>query len=616
MNAARSTFLPGFQFGRFLLYKRSNIGAAGDMEFLRLYGRVLRLLAADRAVAIGLVFAALAIAGLQFLEPVLFGRVIDLLSRSDRMQESAVWAEALSLLILWAAIGLSAIGANVTVALFADRMAHRNRLKVMHDYFQHVLSLPLSFHGDTQSGRLMKIMLVGSDNLFGLWLSFFREHLITFISAIVLLPLTLILNWRLGLLLIGLVVIFGALAAFVIRRTENAQRQVEALHTQLAGNAQDALSNVVVVQSFTRLSSEARLFSDIMRQVLTHQFPVLNWWAVVSVMTSAASTICVIMIFMLGTWLHLRGQATVGEIVSFMGFATMLIGKLEGAVGFASRLVLLMPSLSEMFAVLDARTTVPEKPDAIDIPRAKGEVAFEDVAFAYPGGQPIFSHVNFSAAPGKTIALVGPTGAGKSTAMALLQRLWDPKEGRVTLDGHDLRDVSLESLRRNIGVVFQESMLFNRTIRENVLVGRPDATQEELEQACRLAEAHDFIQRQPRGYDTMIGERGSSLSGGQRQRLAIARALLKDPPVLILDEATSALDAATEARVQKALAALMAGRTTFIIAHRLSTVRDADEILVFAGGEIAERGGFQELVAQGGHFAELVRTQLTGPTST
>jgi glucan exporter ATP-binding protein len=586
------------------------------MEFLRLYGRVLRLLAADRAIAIGLALAALAIAGLQFLEPVLFGRVIDLLARSDRMQESAVWAEALALLIIWGAVGLSAIGANVTVALFADRMAHRNRLKVMHDYFQHVLSLPLSFHGDTQSGRLMKIMLVGSDNLFGLWLSFFREHLITFISAIVLLPLTLILNWRLGLLLIGLVVIFGALAAFVIRRTENAQRQVEALHTQLAGNAQDALSNVMVVQSFTRLSSEARLFSDIIRQVITHQFPVLNWWAVVSVMTSAASTICVIMIFMLGTWLHLRGQATVGEIVSFMGFATMLIGKLEGAVGFASRLVLLMPSLTELFSVLDARTTVPEKPNAIDIPRARGEVAFEDVAFAYPGGAPIFSHVNFSAAPGKTIALVGPTGAGKSTAMALLQRLWDPKEGRVTLDGHDLRDVSLESLRRNIGVVFQESMLFNRTIRENVMVGRPNATQEELEQACRLAEAHDFIQRQPHGYDTMIGERGSSLSGGQRQRLAIARALLKDPPVLILDEATSALDAATEARVQKALAALMAGRTTFIIAHRLSTVRDADEILVFAGGQIAERGGFKELVAQGGHFAELVRTQLTGSTST
>lgn len=589
--------------------------AAQIMDFLRLYGRVLGLLGADRRIAIGLALAALAIAGLQFLEPVLFGRVIDLLARSDRMTETKVWAEAVSLLIIWGAVGLSSIGANVTVALFADRMAHRNRLKVMHDYFQHVLSLPLSFHGDTQSGRLMKIMLVGADNLFGLWLSFFREHLTTFISAIILLPLTLMLNWRLGLLLIALVVIFAALAAFVIRRTEAAQRQVEALHTQLAGNAQDALSNVVVVQSFTRLSSEARLFGDIIRQVIAHQFPVLNWWAVVAVMTSAASTICVILIFVMGTWLHLRGQASVGEIVSFMGFATMLIGKLEGAVAFAARLVLLMPSLSELFTVLDARSTVPEKSGAIDIPRARGEVAFRDVGFSYPGGPPIFQHVNFAAAPGKTIALVGPTGAGKSTAMALLQRLWDPAEGQVSLDGHDLRDISLESLRRNIGVVFQESMLFNRTIRENLLVGRPDATQDELERACRLAEAHDFITRQPHGYDTMIGERGSSLSGGQRQRLAIARALLKDPPVLILDEATSALDAATEARVQKALSALMAGRTTFIIAHRLSTVRDADEILVFAGGAIAERGTFKDLVAEGGHFAELVKTQLTGSSA-
>jgi ATP-binding cassette, subfamily B, beta-glucan exporter len=220
--------------------------------------------------------------------------------------------------------------------------------------------------------------------------------------------------------------------------------------------------------------------------------------------------------------------------------------------------------------------------------------------------------VEFQAPPGRTVALVGQTGAGKSTAMALLQRLWDPVEGRVTLDGHDLRDITLESLRRNVGVVFQESMLFNRTIKDNLLIGRADATQEEVERACRMAEAHDFITRQPRGYDTLVGERGASLSGGQRQRLAIARALLKDPPVLILDEATSALDAATEARVQRALKALMAGRTTFIIAHRLSTVRDADEILVFDAGRIAERGTFDGLVSQGGRFADLVRTQLTG----
>ena len=582
------------------------------MHFLRLYWRVLALLAADRWVAVGLTFAAFALAGLSFLEPVLFGRVVDLLSRSERLSHAALWSEAFALLALWGAVGLSGIGANVAVALLSDRMAHRNRLVVMGRYFQHVLSLPLSFHGDTQSGRLMKVMLLGSDNLFGLWLSFFREHLVTFIAALVLLPLTMTLNWRLGLLLIVLVILFAIVAAWVIRRTEAAQSAVEQLHTELAGNAQDALANVIVVQSFSRLNSEARLFGDIVRQVLDRQFPVLNWWAVVAVLTRAAATFTVIAIFVLGTILHLNGQATVGEIVSFMGFATLLIARLEGAVGFVSRMVFQTPSLEQFFSVLDARSSVPEKPDAISLDRVEGEVRFEDVAFAYPGGPRILDGIDLVAPPGRTVALVGQTGAGKSTAMALLQRLWDPVAGRITLDGHDLRDITLESLRRNLGVVFQEALLFNRSIRDNLLVGRPDATQQDIERACIMAEAHDFIIRKPQGYDTMVGERGSALSGGQRQRLAIARALLKDPPVLILDEATSALDAATEARVQKALKALMAGRTTFIIAHRLSTVRDADEILVFEGGRVVERGSFDELVRSGGRFADLVRTQLSG----
>jgi ATP-binding cassette subfamily B protein len=299
-----------------------------------------------------------------------------------------------------------------------------------------------------------------------------------------------------------------------------------------------------------------------------------------------------------------------------MGFATLLIARLEGAVAFVSHLVLQTPALEQFFAVLDSRSSVPEKPDAASLGRVTGDVRFDQVAFAYPGGPRILDGIDFHAPPGRTVALVGQTGAGKSTAMALLQRLWDPVDGRITLDGHDLRDITLESLRRNVGVVFQEALLFNRSIRDNLVVGRPDATQEEIERACRMAEAHDFIMMKPQGYDTMVGERGNALSGGQRQRLAIARALLKDPPVLILDEATSALDAATEARVQKALRALMAGRTTFIIAHRLSTVRDADEILVFEGGRVVERGGFAELVKLDGRFAELVRTQLSLAEST
>jgi ATP-binding cassette subfamily B protein len=584
------------------------------MQFVRIYIRVLQLLGPDRWVAIGLALGAVALAGLQFLEPVLFGKVVDLLSRSEQMTNAQVWAQASTLLAVWAAVGLSAIGANVAVSLLSDRMAHRNRLTMMSRYFQHVLALPLAFHGDVQSGRLMKIMLMGTDNLFGLWLSFFREHLTTVVAALVLLPLTLVLNWRLGLLLVVLVVVFTTLTALIIRKTQSAQMEVEQFHTQLAGNAQDALSNVLVVQAFTRLNSEAKLFGDIVRQVLDRQFPVLNWWAVMSVVTRASSTLTVLSIFLIGTLLHLSGKATVGEIVSFMGFATLLISRMEQAVGFVSHMVFQAPALAQFFQVLDTVSTVPEKPGARDPGRVTGHVRFEEVGFAYPNSGKILHGVSFEAEPGKTIALVGGTGAGKTTAMSLLQRLWDPTEGQILLDGDDLRDVTLESLRRNIGVVFQESMLFNRTIRDNLLVGRPDATEADIERACRMAEAHDFITRQPKGYDTMVGERGATLSGGQRQRLSIARALLKDPPVLILDEATSALDAATEAKVQKALKALMEGRTTFIIAHRLSTVRDADEILVFDQGRIVERGGFDELVSAGGRFSELVRTQLTGTT--
>ncbi len=586
------------------------------MRFLRVYSRVLGLLATEKRVAWMLAVANVALAGLYFFEPVLFGRVVDLLARSAQMEPAKVWSEAGALLGLWVAVGLGGIGANIAVALQADRMAHRNRLAAMSRYFQHVLSMPLSFHGEVHSGRLLKVMLSGADHLFGLWLSFFREHLSTFVTALVLLPLTLLMNWRLALTLIVLVVVFCIATVFVIRRTEAAQRAVEEYHSELAGTAQDALANVMVVQAFTRLNAEARLFGDIVKHVLDHQFPVLNWWAVVSVLTRAASTIGVIAIFVVGTMLHIQGQASVGEIVSFMGFANLLIGKLEAATGFASRLFFQLPSLEEFFGVLDAKSSVPERVGARDMGHAKGEVVFDQVCFAYPNTENILTDVSFSAKPGMSIALVGHTGAGKSTAMALLQRLWDATSGSIQIDGQDVRDVPLDSLRRNIGVVFQESLLFNRSIADNLAVGRADATMADIERACQLAQAADFIKHQPKGYDTRVGERGSTLSGGQRQRLAIARALVKDPPILILDEATSALDAATEAKVQVALKNLMRGRTTFIIAHRLSTVRDADEILVFEAGRIVERGSFDALVAQGGKFAELVATQLAVPTPT
>jgi ATP-binding cassette subfamily B protein len=270
--------------------------------------------------------------------------------------------------------------------------------------------------------------------------------------------------------------------------------------------------------------------------------------------------------------------------------------------------------LVEFFDVLDIEPAVRDKPGARPLAPVKGRVEFDHVSFGYTRQRNALEDITFSAEPGRTVALVGETGAGKSTAMGLLHRQQDPHSGTIRIDGTDIRDVTLDSLRANIGVVFQESMLFYRSIADNLRVGKPDATDAELEEAARLACAHDFILLQPRGYQTRIGERGSTLSGGERQRLAIARVLLKNPPILILDEATSALDATTEALVQQALLTLMRGRTTFVIAHRLATIRSADMILVFSKSRIVERGTFSELTRQGGGFAQMVATQFQQPS--
>jgi ATP-binding cassette subfamily B protein len=300
-------------------------------------------------------------------------------------------------------------------------------------------------------------------------------------------------------------------------------------------------------------------------------------------------------------------------MVTFMNFSGLIIGRLEQSVSFINNVVSEAPRLREFFQVWDTVPDIRDAPDAVDPGRLKGLVEFKDVSFSYGGDRLAVAKLNFKAMPGETIAFVGATGAGKSTAIALLHRAFDPQSGEIDIDGTNIRKFKLSALRRNIGVVFQEAMLFNRSIAENLRVGKSDASETEIRVAVRRAQALDFIERKFEGFDGLVGERGRSLSGGERQRLSIARALLKDPPILILDEATSALDADTEAKVMQALDEVMKNRTTFVIAHRLSTVRKASRILVFDDGRIVEAGTFDELVAAGGRFAGLARTQFITP---
>jgi ATP-binding cassette subfamily B protein len=580
------------------------------MNFIRLYLRVLRLLGPEARLAAAIAIGNLAMAGAQFAEPILFGRIIDALASAQAKGALPSWNGLAPLLGTWVGFGLFTIVSGALIALHADRLTHRRRQRVMTDYFEHILQLPLSYHSGAHSGRLLKIMLNGTDSLWLLWLGFFRDHFGSFVVLLVLLPLTAFLNWRLALLLMLLCVVFTALILLVLRKTELGQLAVERHYSDVAERTSDALGNVALVQSFARIETEVQGVRSAVEKLLAAQMPVLSWWALFVMFTRASTTFTMLAIFVVGIWLYMDGVTTIGQIVTFTALSGMLIARLEQAVAFANRLFMDAPRLREFFAVADTEPEVRDRPDAVEPGRLRGLIEFKDVSYSYDGRMPAVSDLNFTVLPGELVALVGPTGAGKSTALALLHRVFDPQSGVVQIDGMDIKALKLVGLRRNIGVVFQETLLFNRSIGENIMVGDPNASVEQIRKAATRAQALDFIERNPDGFEGRAGERGRMLSGGERQRIAIARALLKDPPILILDEATSALDATTEIKVQAALDEVMKDRTTFVIAHRLSTVRNAKRILVFDHGRVVESGTFDELVARGGMFATLARAQF------
>jgi glucan exporter ATP-binding protein len=580
------------------------------MTILHLYRRVLSLLGPQVRLGWVLALANVALAAAQFAEPVLFGRIIDSLAGAQGGNSSLSWARLLPLVAAWVGFGLFMIVCGALVSLYADRLAHRRRQAVLSEFFEHALRLPLSFHSAAHSGRVLKVMLSGTDTLWWVWLGFFKEDFTALVSICVLVPMSLYLNWRLGLLLVGLCLIFLVLTIWVLRRTQALQKSVEQYYSDVAERASDTLGNVALVQSFTRIEVEVRDLRHIIDRLLGAQIPVLSWWALANTLTKTSTTLTMLAILIVGLILFSRDQTTVGGIVMFMAFAGMLIQRLERAARFTNRIFTSAPRLEDFFEVLDTTAGLRDRKNATTLKDVRGLVEFKDVSFSYDRRNPAVTDLSFTAEPGETIALVGATGAGKSTALALLYRVYDPQSGTITIDGRDIRGVKLTSLRHNIGVIFQEPLLFNRSIAENLRVGDPDATDEDILKACERAQALEFIERHEGGLNAIVGERGRSLSGGERQRLSIARALLKNPPILILDEATSALDAVTELKVNVALNEGMKGRTSFVIAHRLATVRNASRILVFDKGRIVENGTFDELIRNGGIFSELAQAQF------
>ena len=479
----------------------------------------------------------------------------------------------------------------------------------------HLHRMPIHFFTGTKTGEIMNRVSNDVDNVDNV----VTGTLTTIVTNIVTIATTLVAmfvwNWRLGLISVIIVPLMILPLGPVGRRMYAIRKKTREKRDEIESITQETLSisGITLIKSFAREAFERARFYTVGTRLMQLEIDLamVGRWFIASI--TAMVVVGPALVWFGGGWLAIAAGLQVGVIVAFVSFIQgRLYGPAAALAGIQIQIVSALAVFERIFEYLDMTTEEYDPPGAIDLPEVTGEIAFENVTFSYDGTRQVLDDVSFHVRPGEVAAFVGPSGAGKTTITQLVPRFYDPQSGRVLIDGHDLRGVTLESLRRDIGIVTQETYLFHDTIANNLRYGKPDATDAELEASVRAANIADFIAALPDGYQTVVGERGHKLSGGERQRLAIARVLLKDPRILILDEATSSLDYENEAAIQKALDLVMRGRTSLVIAHRLSTVLTADVIFVVDRGRIVESGRHATLLARGGLYSRLYRTQFAG----
>lgn len=511
-------------------------------------------------------------------------------------------------------VGLSL--AREAVGGLSNWLAWRIRLDVNKALLEATVTrlhhLPITYHREETVGGIMTKLDKGVNG----FVNAVSDMAFNVFPSVVYLVISLYIMFRLDTTLSFIVLFFAPLPAIIgMWAADEQTRRERALvdrWTRIFSRFNEVLSGILTVKSFATEEAEKKRFISgvdgangmVLRGVGT------DTW--VGAAKNIIGILAKVIALAVGGYLVIKQEITAGTLIAFLGYAAGLFGPVQGLTGVYQTMRKASVSLGIIFSIIDAHDHMTDAPHAKPVKALQGEVIFEGVSFSYNGRTPILNSIDLNIQAGESVALVGPSGAGKSTIAALLQRLYDPTGGYIRIDGVDLRDMRQRSLRERIGVVSQDALLFNDTIGHNIAYGKPDATADEITEAAKAANAHDFIMRLPMGYDTVIGERGGLLSAGERQRISIARAIIKDPPILILDEATSALDAESEMFVQEALERVMLGRTTIIIAHRLSTVVNADRILVLKDGMIIEEGCHGELVGSGGYYATLVGCQSRG----
>ena len=567
--------------------------------------RILTYLIPYKRLAIGAILSLFLVTGANLVSPQLLRWMID----------SGISASNVSV-IVWGTAALAVVAIargifNFTQSFWSEQASQSVAFDLRNELFAKIQGLSFSYHDHAQTGQLM----TRATNDVELVRQFTGQGLFQILNGIVMLlgsmAVLLYMNWQLALVTLLIIPAIGAVLGVFAK---NIRPMFETIQTELGklnSILQENLAGIRVVKAFARSAYEAERFG-----VANHSYKEtnLNFVRAASATFPAIfffSNMGTVLILGYGGWQVIGNQLSVGELVAFIAYLTFLVQPLMALGFFSSVVIRASVSSARIFEVIDAANDVTDKPDAEMLPAITGRVTFDNVRFRYAGqDEEVLKGISFRAEAGQTVAILGSTGSGKSTIINLLPRFYDATDGQILIDEHDVRDVTLDSLRSQIGIVLQETTLFSGTLSNNIAYGRPEASQEEVVAAAKAAQAHEFILEQPNGYETEVGERGVGLSGGQKQRVAIARALLLDPRILILDDSTSAVDAETEYQIQQALDSLMVGRTSFVIAQRISTVRNAELVLVLDKGTIAASGTHEELMMDSALYMDIVQSQL------